>query len=119
MPSPDDQKDQSLSDEGRRLQTILTTSPAAQPAVAWLAKPAPPLPSKKRSNPSFRRIVLAATTRNGAGVGLVLETMESVLQGGEKSGPAAIAGKSKESLLILHLRGKGKPRMPMLKAPLS
>jgi hypothetical protein len=74
---------------------------------------------KKEIKPIFQKNCFGCHDAQRGRSGLVLETMESVLQGGEKSGPAAIAGKSKESPLILYLRGKGKPRMPMSKAPLS
>jgi mono/diheme cytochrome c family protein len=44
--------------------------------------------------------------------GLAVETVERLLQGGAKSGPAVIAGNSKDSPLIQYLRGEKKPAMP-------
>ncbi len=51
--------------------------------------------------------------------GLVLETVESLLKGGGADGPAIVAGKSRESPLILHLRGDKAPRMPLEGVPLA
>ncbi len=50
--------------------------------------------------------------------GLSLDTPESILLGGSKSGPAAKQGKSAESPLILYMRGTKKPRMPFSGPPL-
>ncbi len=51
--------------------------------------------------------------------GLVVETVESLLEGGGLDGPAVIAGKSRESPLVLRLKGGNKPEMPLNAAPLS
>ena len=45
--------------------------------------------------------------------GLVVETVESLLKGGALDGPAVIAGNSKASPLMLRLRGKRQPAMPL------
>jgi len=74
---------------------------------------------KKEIKPIFQKNCFGCHDAQRGRSGLVLETMESVLRGGDKSGPAAIPGRSKESPLILYVRGQGKPRMPMSKAPLS
>ncbi len=50
--------------------------------------------------------------------GLVLETIESIRQGGNTNGPAAIPRKSSESPLIQYLRGEKTPRMPFGGRPL-
>ena len=48
----------------------------------------------------------------------MLETQESIQEGGKVNGPALIPRKSGESPLILYLQGKKKPRMPFGSAPL-
>ena len=50
--------------------------------------------------------------------GLSLDTPEAILLGGSKSGPSVKRGKSKESPLILYMRGAKKPRMPFSGPPL-
>ena len=45
--------------------------------------------------------------------GLVVETLESLLQGGGLDGPAVIAGNSAASPLVLRLKGETEPAMPM------
>ena len=44
---------------------------------------------------------------------LVLETTDSLLEGGALDGPAVIAGNSAESPLMLRLRGERQPAMPL------
>ncbi|MCH2693585.1 MAG: PSD1 and planctomycete cytochrome C domain-containing protein [Acidobacteriia bacterium] len=44
--------------------------------------------------------------------GLVLNSFESIVTGGEKSGPSIILGNGKKSPLIQYLRGELLPRMP-------
>ena len=50
--------------------------------------------------------------------GLVLATLESILQGGGADGPAILVGKSSESPLVRRLRGERVPRMPLDGDPL-
>jgi mono/diheme cytochrome c family protein len=50
--------------------------------------------------------------------GLVLETVESILQGGNLNGPAILVRKSSESPVIQYLRGEKTPRMPFGGSPL-
>ena len=45
--------------------------------------------------------------------GLVLETTDSLLEGGALDGPAIIAGNSSRSPLMLRLRGERQPAMPL------
>ena len=45
--------------------------------------------------------------------GLVVETLESLLEGGGLDGPAVIAGNSAASPLVLRLKGETEPAMPM------
>src|SRR5437899_1560597 len=51
--------------------------------------------------------------------GLVLESPESISQGGLISGPVVVPGNSAESALVLYLRGEKKPRMPLNQAPMA
>ena len=51
--------------------------------------------------------------------GLVTETLDSLLEGGALDGPAIIAGSSAQSPLMLRLRGKKQPSMPLGGNPLS
>ncbi len=51
--------------------------------------------------------------------GLVLESAESIFQGGVINGPVVLPGNSAESPLILYLRGDKKPRMPLNQAPIA
>ena len=51
--------------------------------------------------------------------GLVLESAESIFQGGVVSGPVVLPGNSAESPLVLYLRGDKKPRMPLNQPPLA
>jgi mono/diheme cytochrome c family protein len=51
--------------------------------------------------------------------GLMLESAESILQGGVINGPVVLPRNSSASPLILYLRGDKKPRMPLNQAPLA
>ncbi|MCU1273745.1 MAG: Multidrug transporter, partial [Bryobacterales bacterium] len=51
--------------------------------------------------------------------GLVVESPESIFQGGVISGPVVLPGNSAESPLVLYLRGEKKPRMPLNQAPMA
>ena len=51
--------------------------------------------------------------------GLVLDHLDSILEGGEKNGPAIIRKNSAESPLILYLKGEQQPRMPLDTPPLT
>jgi hypothetical protein len=51
--------------------------------------------------------------------GLVLESAESIFQGGVANGPVVVPGNSAESALVLYLRGEKKPRMPLNQAPMA
>ena len=49
---------------------------------------------------------------------LALDSLDAILEGGALNGPAVIARKSRQSPLILYLRGDKKPRMPLGGTPL-
>ena len=50
--------------------------------------------------------------------GLVMETVEALLEGGDKEGPSIIPGNSAGSSLLLYLRGDHQPQMPIGGDPL-
>src|SRR5262245_40041932 len=72
----------------------------------------------KEIKPILERNCLSCHKAGNAKSGLVLETQESIQEGGSVNGPALIPRKSGESPLILYLQGKKKPRMPFGSAPL-
>jgi mono/diheme cytochrome c family protein len=51
--------------------------------------------------------------------GLAVDTMEGLLRGGSRHGPAIVAGNSDRSPLIQRIRGNEQPRMPMGGKPLA
>ena len=51
--------------------------------------------------------------------GLVLDHLDSILEGGEKNGPAVIRKNSGGSPLILYVKGEQQPRMPLDTPPLT
>jgi hypothetical protein len=55
---------------------------------------------------------------HGKSGGLSLETVDAMLVGGKKAGPAVLAGQPDESPLIKYLTGDLQPRMPMGGEPL-
>src|SRR3954449_10808093 len=71
---------------------------------------------EKDVRPLFEKHCLSCHSSQIHSSGLVLETPESISQGGSLNGPAVIPGKSGESPLIRYLRGEKKPTMPMGKA---
>ena len=83
-------------------------------------KPAPgaPVDFAKQIKPIFEaRCGTCHEGRNSKG-GLSLASEQTVKAGG-KSGPAAIPGKSAESLLLKLIEGRGQPRMPLNGPPLE
>lgn len=85
-----------------------------------------PLAAQAQSVPSFEKDVkpifdkhcIACHNAQLHQSDLNMETVESLFKGGALQGPAAIAGKSRESPLMLRLRGEKKPAMPMSGEPL-
>ncbi|HUQ91573.1 MAG TPA: DUF1553 domain-containing protein [Bryobacteraceae bacterium] len=77
-----------------------------------------PVDFLKEIQPIFeQRCAACHQGRNSKG-GLSLSSEQTIKAGG-KSGPAVIAGKSGESLLIQFLQGSKQPRMPLNGAPLG
>ena len=74
---------------------------------------------EKEIKPLLEKNCSACHNSNNDKSGLVLETVESILQGGNINGPSIIARKSSESPLIQYLRGEKTPRMPFGASPLS
>lgn len=68
--------------------------------------------------PIFEAHCIACHQGASAQSGLVMETVEALLKGGEKDGPSVIPGKSAESSLLLYLRGERQPQMPIGGDPL-
>ncbi len=63
--------------------------------------------------PIFEKKCMACHSAQDPQSGLVLETIDSIFEGGSVSGPAVIPGDSSQSPLMLHLRGDKEPRMPL------
>ena len=68
--------------------------------------------------PIFDAHCIACHQGASAQSGLVMETVEALLKGGEKDGPSVIPGKSAESSLLLYLKGERQPQMPIGGDPL-
>ena len=68
--------------------------------------------------PIFEARCIACHQGASAQSGLVMETVEALLAGGEKEGPSIIPGNSAESSLLLYLRGERQPQMPIGGDPL-
>src|SRR5687768_18586275 len=66
---------------------------------------------EKEILPIFRRNCLACHSATEAESDLVLETPQTILKGGSE-GPAAVAGKSAESLLLMLAAQQKEPFMP-------
>ena len=71
---------------------------------------APPSFSKQ-IKPFVAKYCMECHNHDDADSGLVVESFESLLKGGEH-GPAFVAGKPDESRIVLQLEGKVKPKMP-------
>jgi len=90
-----------------------------KPAPAEEAKTLPvadvkhddPVDFEREILPIFQRSCLACHSKTEQKADLVLETPETIREGG-KSGPAVVAGKSAESLLFLSATQASKPFMP-------
>jgi mono/diheme cytochrome c family protein len=109
--------------EARQRVAAMTTQLANSPvSAAAPIREGPGQPAQvdftKEVKPIFERSCLSCHKSGNAKSGLVLETPESIQEGGKVNGPALIPRKSGESPLILYLQGKKKPRMPFGSAPL-
>jgi WD40 repeat protein len=69
----------------------------------------------KQVKPFLARYCLECHNADEAKGGLILETLESLIEGGQK-GPVLASGKPDESRLVLMVEGKMKPAMPPQKA---
>lgn len=69
--------------------------------------------------PIFEARCLTCHDSRRAVSGLVLDHLDSILEGGEENGPAIIRKNSAESPLILYLKGEQQPRMPLDTPPLT
>ncbi|HVU89972.1 MAG TPA: c-type cytochrome domain-containing protein [Pirellulales bacterium] len=88
-------------------------APAAQPAAAQNGQPQQAGEPDFHAHiaPLFKKYCLGCHNGDDAEHGLVLETHESLLKGGQ-GGAAIVPGKSDSSRLLLMLDGRAKPVMP-------
>ena len=77
-----------------------------------------PVDFEKDVQPVLQEKCLACHTTAAPQSGLVMESVEAMLKGGEKSGPSILAGDSAGSPLVRHLRGELEPQMPVGGDPL-
>jgi len=101
---------------------------ASKPDLISAAAPgghnAPAAPSsasvdfEKQVKPIFEKSCVSCHRSGNAKSGLALDSLQSILEGGQKSGPAVLPRNSNESPLVLFIQGKKKPRMPFGSAPL-
>ncbi|MEN9282510.1 MAG: Chromosome partition protein Smc [Verrucomicrobiota bacterium] len=89
---------------------LSASAPAAPIPVADITREGP-VDFAKDIHPLLKRSCLACHNTTKAKAGLNLESPEAILKGGD-SGPAAIAGKGKESLLVLTAAHAEDPAMP-------
>ncbi|MEW5979005.1 MAG: DUF1553 domain-containing protein [Acidobacteriota bacterium] len=74
---------------------------------------AQPISFEKEIRPILAKNCLSCHKASENKSGLMLEAVETILEGGNINGPAVIPRKSSESPLVQYLRGEKKPRMPM------
>ena len=77
-----------------------------------------PVDFERDVQPVLEEKCLACHTASAPQSGLVMESLEAMLEGGEKSGPSILAGDSAGSPLVRHLRGELEPQMPVGGDPL-
>jgi hypothetical protein len=80
--------------------------------------PGPKVDFDKQIKPLFVERCASCHLGRSSKAGLSLVSVQSILTGG-KSGPAVVAGKSAESLLLASLKGERQPRMPLNGAALD
>ena len=73
----------------------------------------------KDIKPVFQKRCFACHNAQTNRSGLSLETVEAILAGGNKNGPAVIPRNADDSPLIMYLRGERNPRMPVTGDPLA
>ena len=77
-----------------------------------------PVDFERDVQPILQEKCLSCHTPDAAQSGLVMESVEAMLEGGEKAGPSILAGDSAGSPLVRHLRGELEPQMPVGGDPL-
>ncbi len=77
-----------------------------------------PVDFERDVKPILEANCLSCHTADAPQSGLVMESIESMLKGGEKAGASILAGDSANSPLVRHLRGELEPRMPVGGDPL-
>ncbi len=91
-----------LAGDGGVVRAALIHSDPAPMAISF----------EKEIKPILEKNCFACHDSTKAKSGLVLESVETMLQGGDVNGPAIIPRASSRSPLVLYLRGEKKPRMP-------
>jgi uncharacterized membrane protein len=74
---------------------------------------------EKDIKPILKNSCFACHSAQANKSGLSLETVEAILAGGNRSGPAVVPRNTEESPLLQYLRGEKKPRMPLGGEPLK
>jgi mono/diheme cytochrome c family protein len=98
----------------KRVDSVkLELARAQQRITASPVENAPDVSFEKEIKPIFEQHCMMCHNPKNDKSGLSLETPESIILGGSKQGSAVKFGKSEESPLILYLRGKKQPRMPL------
>jgi mono/diheme cytochrome c family protein len=93
--------------------------PSQNPSVKnSFSESGPGVGFEKEIKPILEKNCFSCHNSNNEKSGLVLETVESIRQGGNTNGPAVIPRKSGESPLVQYLRGEKTPRMPFGGRPL-
>ncbi len=105
-----DKAEKTLSKAQQRLAQARNALAVATPQPS--KPPEQSVDFKKEIRPILEKNCSICHSAKAAKSGLAVETVERLLQGGAKSGPAVIAGNSKDSPLIQYLRGEKKPAMP-------
>ena len=86
-------------------------SASAAPLTVAEVKRDTPVDFARDIHPLFKRSCLACHNTTKAKAGLNLESPQMILKGGD-SGPAAVAGKAEESLLLITAAHRDDPAMP-------
>ena len=116
--------DQAKSDIQKSQAALATARLEMEKARQAVAQPAPVQPSGpvisfgKEIRPVLEKNCFTCHSAKAAKSGLVVESIESLLDGGTRSGAAVIAGNSRDSPLTQYLRGEKQPRMPYGTRPL-
>jgi mono/diheme cytochrome c family protein len=90
----------------------------ATPSRSETVAPVMEISFEKEIRPLLEKNCFSCHKSAASQSGLVLEAIETILEGGHINGPAIIPRKSASSPLLQYVRGEKKPRMPMGQPPL-